>query len=162
MKLILLIAACIIVIALALYALKLTNQIKKNDAEKQKKDDEERLLAQKNLDKRNNNIISDIKFIAQSLLSEQCETTEAVLRIHHLADAIDADIMKQQQFEAIHRHFDACKNMAIKEAYKELSKKQRFQQDQQRFRLEEENHDQILSEAKLLIHYAFDNLKNLH
>lgn len=161
-KIILLICAVIIVLGLALYALKLTHKIKTIDAEKKLKDEEERLLAQKNLDKRNNSIISDIRFIAQSLISEQCELTEAVLRIHHLSDALDTDIMLQQQFETIHRHFLACKDMAIKEAYKALSKKQRFQQDQQRFRHEEENHNQVLVEAKLIIQYAFDNLKNLH
>lgn len=161
-KIILLICAVIIVLGLALYAFKLTHKIKTIDAEKKLKDEEERLLAQKNLDKRNNSIISDIRFIAQSLISEQCELTEAVLRIHHLSDALDTDIMLQQQFETIHRHFLACKDMAIKEAYKALSKKQRFQQDQQRFRHEEENHNQVLVEAKLIIQYAFDNLKNLH
>ena len=52
--------------------------------------------------------------------------------------------------------------MAIKEAYQALTKKQRFQQDQQRFRLEEACKDHVMDEAKLLIQYAFDNLKNLH
>ena len=156
------IAACTIIIALTTYAFYLHLKVKKVTQEKQDKDNAERLLAQQNLDKRNNGIITDIRFIAQSLLSQQCELTEAVLRIHHLADALDSDIMLQDQFSTIHQHFVACKGMAIKDAYKELPKKLRFQQDQQRFRLEEKNNSAVLAEAQLIIQYAFTNLKNLH
>lgn len=161
-KLGLVIIASLIICSLALYALHLHKQIKNKQQAAQLEEDEKRQLAQANLDKRNNNIIADIRFIAQSLISEQCEVTEAVLRIHHLADALDSDIMQQQQFTTLHQHFNACKTMAIKDSYKELSKKQRFQQDQQRFRLEQENSDQVLAEAQLIIQYSFDNLKNLH
>lgn len=156
------IIASLIIISLALYAFYLHTQIKSRQKAAQLKDEEERLLAQENLDKRNNNIITDIRFIAQSLVSEQCEITEGVLRIHHLADALDSDIMLQQKFSTLHQHFNTCKSMAIKEAYKALNKKLRFQQDQQRFRLEQDNKDQVLAEAQLLIQYSFDNLKNLH
>lgn len=161
-KIVLLVIATIIVFALATYAFYLQNKVKLLAKEKKDKDDAERLLAQQNLDKRNNNIIADIRFIAQSLISEQCEMTEAVLRIHHLADALDTDLMLQSQFATIHQHFIACKQMAIKEAYKALSKKLRFQQDQQRFRLEETNNSAVLVEAQLIIDYSFANLKNLH
>lgn len=161
-KIALLIIASTIITALAFYAFSLTKQVKNLAQEKQIKDETERRLAQQNLDKRNNSIISDIRFIAHSLLSQQCELTEAVLRIHHLADALDTDLMLQDQFSTIHQHFLGCKDMAIKEAYKELSKKQRFQQDQQRFRLEEANNSGVLAEAQLITQYPFDNLKNLH
>jgi hypothetical protein len=161
-KIILLILATVIIISLAVYAVRLQNKVKTHIQDKQTKDDAERLLAQQNLDKRNNGIITDIRFIAQSLISEQCEITEAVLRIHHLADALDSDLMLQGQFATIHQHFLACKQMAIKDAYKELPKKLRFQQDQQRFRLEEMNRSAVLAETKLIIEYSFANLKNLH
>lgn len=161
-KIILLIIASIIIISLAAYALHLNYRVKTLAQEKQINDEAKRILAQQNLDTRNNSIISDIRFIAQSLLAEQCEMTEAVLRIHHLADALDSDIMLQDQFSTIHHHFLACKEMAIKDAYKELPKKLRFQQDQQRFRLEEANNKAVLAEAQLIIQYAFANLKNLH
>jgi Ca2+/H+ antiporter len=161
-KLGLAIIASLIVLSLAFYALYLHFQVKTLQKIAQQNDEEERLIAQENLTKRNNNIIKDIRFIAQALVTEQCELTEGVLRIHHLADAIDSDLMLQQEFTAIHQHFIACKGMAIKDAYKELTKKQRFQQDQQRFRLEQTCNDDVMNEAKLLIQYAFDNLKNLH
>ncbi|MFT6190328.1 MAG: cell division protein FtsL [Oleispira sp.] len=161
-KIVLFSLACIIICALAVYAISLQMKLKAAAKESLEKDEVERLLAQKNLDKRNNTIIADIRFIAQSLITEQCELTEAVLRIHHLADALDTDIMLQEQFSTIHQHFLSCKDMAIKDAYKALSKKQRFQQDQQRFRLEEANNDAVLAEAQLIIKYSFDNLKNLH
>jgi hypothetical protein len=161
-KIVLLITAIIIIISLAAYAFHLKNKVKALAQEQKIKDEAERLLAQQNLDKRNNGIISDIRFIAQSLISEQCEMTEAVLRIHHLADALDSDIMLQDQFSSIHQHFLACKDMAIKDAYKELPKKLRFQQDQKRFRLEEANNSDVLNEARLITQYAFTNLKNLH
>jgi hypothetical protein len=161
-KVSLVIIAALIIIGLALYASYLHIRIKSKQKAAQIKDDEERQLAQENLDKRNNNIITDIRFIAQSLVTEQCEITEGVLRIHHLANAIDTDIMQQQQFVTLHRHFSACENMAIKDAYKALTKKERFQQDQQRFRLEQENKEQVLAEVQLIIQYSFNNLQQLH
>jgi hypothetical protein len=136
--------------------------VKAQTKEKHIKDDAERLLAQKNLDKRNDKIIEDIRFIAKALISNQCEMTEAVMRIHYLADALDSDIMLQDQYSTIHLHFLACKDMAIKDAYKDLSKKMRFQQDQNRIRLEASNETAVLAEAELIIQYAFANLKNLH
>jgi hypothetical protein len=136
--------------------------VKAQTKEKHIKDDAERLLAQKNLDKRNDKIIEDIRFIAKALISNQCEMTEAVMRIHYLADALDSDIMLQNQYSTIHLHFLACKDMAIKDAYKDLSKKLRFQQDQHRLRLEASNETAVLAEAELIIQYAFANLKNLH
>ncbi len=161
-KLGLLITASLIVLLLAIYALHLHLQIKSKKKSATKKDEAERLLAQKNLDTRNNSIIADIRFIAQSLINEQCEMTEAVLRIHHLSDALDTDIMLQPEFSNLHNHFDACKSMAIKEAYKALSKKLRFQQDQQRMRLEQQNTETVLEEVKLISQYSFANLKQLH
>lgn len=161
-KIILFILASIIIIALTSYAIYLHLQIKNKQKLALEKDASERELAQQNLDKRNNNLIADIRFIAQSLVTEQCEITEGVLRIHHLADALDTDIMQQQEFSTLHSHFNHCKTMAIKEAYKALTKKQRFQQDQQRFRLEQENKKGVLQEAQLIIEYPFANLKKLH
>jgi H+/gluconate symporter-like permease len=158
----LVITAGLIITFLALYAAYLHIQLKTKQQATQIKEDEERKLAQKNLDKRNNNIIKDIRFIAQALVTEQCEITEGVLRIHHLADALDSDIMQQQVFATLHQHFNACKSMAIKNTYKDLTKKQRFQQDQLRFRLEQENTKAVLAEAQLIIRYSFENLKNLH
>lgn len=156
------ILALLIITVLAGYAFFLQREVKKKQLEDIEADNAERKLAQENLDKRNNSIISDIRFIAQALLTDQCEVTEGVLRIHHLADAIDSDLMLQPEFSTLHEHFNQCKGMAIKDAYKELSKKQRFQQDNQRFRLEEQNKDGVIKEAELLIKYSFNSLKKLH
>lgn len=161
-KTILFILAVLIIAALAGYAFFLQREVKKKQQEAIAADTAERELAQQNLDKRNNSIISDIRFIAQALMTEQCEVTEGVLRIHHLADVIDTDLMLQPEFSTLHEHFNQCKDMAIKESYKQLSKKQRFRQDNQRFRLEEQNKDGVLKEAELLIKYSFNNLKKLH
>lgn len=158
----LLVIACLVVAALAAYAIYLHLQIKNKQQEVLAKETAERELAQQNLDKRNNGIIGDIRFIAQALITEQCEITEGVLRIHHLADALDSDIMLQTEFSTIHNHFNQTRGMAIKEEYKNLTKKERFQQDQQRFRLEETNKDNVIEEAKRVIKYSFDNLKKLH
>jgi hypothetical protein len=161
-NIILAITALSIVIALAAYAFHLNNKVKAKAKNELADDEAERLLAQQNLDKRNNKIIADIRFIAQSLVSKQCEMTEAVLRIHYLADALDVDIMLQDQYSSTHMHFLACKDMAIKEDYQDLPKKQRFQQDQQRLRLEQSNESAVIAEAQLIINYAFVNLKKLH
>lgn len=161
-QIILLVLACVIIITLASYATYLHLKVINKQKEAQEKDLAEKQQAQDNLDVRNNNLIADIRFIAQSIATEQCEITEGVLRIHHLADVLDTDIMKQVEFSTIHSHFNSCKGMAIKESYKNLPKKQRFQQDMTRFRLEKDNKDNIIKESALIMKYSFSSLKNLH
>jgi len=52
--------------------------------------------------------------------------------------------------------------MPILDAYKALSKRDRFQLDKKRLQLEATNKDAVMAEVKQLVAYRFDSLKQLH
>lgn len=162
LKITLFILASLIVAVLAAVALHYHRKAQKHLAKIDQQQQQERQLAQQNLDKRNNELITDIRFIANSMLQQQCELTEGVLRIHHLSDRLDIDIMRQVQFASLHQHFNQTRDMPILDAYKALSKRDRFQLDKKRLELEEANKEAVLAEIKLLVSYSFDSLKQLH
>lgn len=159
-KAILLILACLTIAVLAIIAWHYHSKAKQHVLGLDKANLAERELAEKNLAARNTNIISDIKFIANALKQEQCELTEAVLRIHHLSDALDTDIMLKTEFKNLHAFFLKIRDMPIKEAYKALSKKERFALDQQRYFLEAQYSKDILADIEIILAGAFDNLKD--
>ena len=162
LKITLLILAGLVILVLGAFALYYHRKAQRHIQDIEQQQEEERRQAQENLDKRNNVLIADIRFIANSMLQDQCELTEGVLRIHHLSDRLDSDIMRQVQFSNLHQHFNQTSDMPILEAYKALSKRDRFQLDKKRFQLEEANREAVLAEIQLLVEYRFDSLKQLH
>lgn len=157
----LIIVALFIILPLAGYAIYLSLKVRKHHKEHQQQIEEETRLARENTEKRNNELISDIRFIAKSMQQEQCEITEGVLRIHVLADALDTDIMLQQPFETIHAHYLSVKEFPILDAYKALSRKEQFKLDSQRMKLEAANQEKILAEIEAIINHSFDSLRPL-
>jgi len=162
LKISLLILAGLIIVILAVVAVYYHRKANRHLQQIEEQQEQERRQAQENLDKRNNELIADIRFIANSMLQEQCELTEGVLRIHHLSDRLDADIMRQVQFASLHQHFNQTRDMPILDAYKALSKRDRFQLDKKRLQLEATNKDAVMAEVKQLVAYRFDSLKQLH
>ena len=160
-KMLLLLSAAFIIITLVCVAIYYQNKVNKAQQEQHAEDQAEHALAQKNLAQRNQNIINDVRFIARAMLSEQCEITEGVLRMHHLCNALDAQIMLLLSFSAIHQHFLDCQDLPIKEAYKALDKKARFRCDNLRWTLEAKNKKAILDNTAALLDYEFKGLQPL-
>ncbi len=102
-------------------------------------------------------LASDIRFIANSMLQKQCEITEGCLRLKVLMDRLDENLQHQAEFKTIQLHYQQTSNMPHHHAYKALTKKQQFKQDQLRFQLEEQHRSQVLIEAKLLSGFQFNH-----
>lgn len=102
-----------------------------------------------------NKLITDIRFIAQSITQEQCEITEGCMRLQYLITRIDDSQNITEEFQHIFAHFNATKHMPIKEAYKALNKKEQFKLDKERANLETQNSPLVISDCKRLIGYSF-------
>ncbi len=100
-------------------------------------------------------LAADIRFIANSMLQQQCEITEGCLRLKVLMDRLDENLQHQAQFKTIQLHYQKTSDMPHHQAYKALTKKQQFKQDQLRFQLEEQHRQQVLVEAKSLADFQF-------
>jgi hypothetical protein len=134
--------------AIAAYYLAKLKKVKNNEEEQAKKN-QEAWLSHKN------ELVKDIKFIANSILQEQCEITEGCMRLGYLMPKVDESEEIQTRFGSLFDHYRATSNMPIKEAYKALTRKEQFKFDSKRLRLEAENKSGVLSDCKILLKHSF-------
>lgn len=148
-------SALIVIALLAGYAWQLVQKVKKNELEAEQQQQQEAEKAAYNLRKKQQELVNDIRFVARSVVEQQCEITEGVLRIHYLISGLDPDVWQMNELQNVRAHYDATKAMPILEAYKKLSRKQQFKLDSQRWSLEEKNKLTIEQELKWLVAYSF-------
>lgn len=104
---------------------------------------------------RQQELAADIRFIANSMLQEQCEITEGCMRLKVLMDHLDQDLAQKTEFQTLQFYYQQTLNMPHHEAYKALNRKEQFNQDKKRFALEDKYREQILIEAKHIAQYPF-------
>lgn len=152
------IAGITIITGLAYYAYQLTSQVKAVEKQQQ----EEATLAASNLRTRQQELINDIHFVARSVLAEQCEITEGVLRVHYLIHALDPETWQLDNLRAIREHHHATSNMPILDTYQKLPRKEQFQLDKKRWQLEADNKTNISTELDWLVSHTFPKVTLLH
>ena len=151
LSLALLITAAVIIAALAGYALHLTRQVKQMEAAQKA----EEAQAELQLRRYQEELVKDIRFIAMSVVQQQCDITEGVLRTQYMIRGLDPAVWEMNELENIRRHYDATRDMPILDAYKALTPKQQFALDKERLRLEEENKIPVEREFRWLATYTF-------
>lgn len=144
-------AAILIVAVLAGYAWHLTHKVKQLEKKRQ----QEEAAAALQLRERQQSLLHDIRFIARSVIEEQCEITEGVLRLQYLITALDPAVWELDELQTVRRHHQATASMPILDAYRQLSRKEQFHIDKQRFALEEEHRVSVGRELRWLVTYSF-------
>ncbi|WP_430462102.1 DUF2489 domain-containing protein [Thalassolituus sp. LLYu03] len=147
----LLLSAILIIALLAGYAWHLTRKVKAVE-EKQR---QEQASAEMNLRNKQQELVSDIRFIANSVLQQQCDITEGVMRLHYLISVLDPAVWGLNELARVRGHHHATQAMPILDAYKALSKQEQFRLDKERFALEDANKAAIEQELKWLASYSF-------
>lgn len=158
MPLILIVIAVAIVLGLAIYAFRLSNQLKKAKQEVE----QAQLQAEQKLKDHQLKLIDDIRFVARSMMAEQCEITEGVLRLNFLVNALDENIWNSSELPTVRAHYQEAADMPILEAYKALSKQQQFELDNHRYQLEANNKAAILKELQWLLNHQYPSITLLH
>ena len=102
-----------------------------------------------------NELIKDIKFIANSMSQEQCEITEGCMRLAYLINKVDDTDQIKNKFPHIYSHYNATMHMPIKDEYKALTRKQQFKIDCERRDLENTNKTAVLSDTQNLANHIF-------
>jgi hypothetical protein len=139
----------VLCVAAAYYLLKL-NKLKQEQKRHIQINQDAWLKAQEEL-------ASDIRFLANSLVSLQCEITEGCLRIMVLMTRLDEKLPHDDRFKTMLLHYQETHDMPHHQAYKALNRKQQYSLDQARFALEDKHREQILTEAKDLSTYQFNS-----
>ena len=148
------IVALAILIGLGAYAWKLQKQL----THVQQLKVAEETQAAENLRKHQQELLQDIHFIARSVLSDQCEITEGVLRLQYLIKGLDPSAWYLKELQTIRLHYEATSHMPILEAYQALSRQEQFKLDNQRWQLEADHKSGIMRELQWLVTYRFNSV----
>ena len=148
---VLIIVAVLVIAPLAWYAWSLTRKVHRMEAQQAKEEAE----AELQLRKYQEELISDIRFVSRSVLQQQCDITEGVLRLQYLLQGLDPDVWLMDELENLRSHYDATREMPILDAYKALTPKEQFKIDKARITLEHDNRLTIERDLKWLNTYHF-------
>lgn len=107
-----------------------------------------RFLAMKN-EERHQYRIESIRTIALAALQDQCELSEACLRIKKLLEYYPS-FEKDENFKIIQEMFVEIKDFATLSDRKELSKQERYNQDKKRFQIENKFEKELKDSLALL------------
>ncbi len=145
----------LIVLALALYAGKLIAQVKEQQ-------NQAKLIAaqrQADLAKQNNYLIDSIQLIAKAVLEQQCELSEAAIRICRLLEKVYTvkDEHYPGTYPALHELDSFLADYPTHEGYKSLKKQERMRFDVERAKQELKLKEAIEQECQSLISFSIEN-----
>lgn len=149
-----LLIALVIVFALAFYAGKLLRQLAKQKA-KQAEIEAEQQAALKRHDKK---VLDSVLLITRAMQQEQCEFDEGCWRLSVLLASLKTVSDMPNKFPNIFGLYKEIKGLAILDARKELTKKQRMREDYQRMIALEKSHDGIVIELGDLHQFVTEQL----
>lgn len=135
----------LIVLLLSIYLGYLLQELRK---QKKKVEEAEKFLSQKNQE-RHEFRVSSLETIALATLQEQCEISEACIRIKKLLEYYP-DVADQKSLVIIQEMYNEIKSFDTLEARNALSKQEKFKQDTQRFKIEEQYRESFLEALKEL------------
>ncbi|RMA81070.1 DUF2489 domain-containing protein [Umboniibacter marinipuniceus] len=133
------ILAISIIVVLAIYALKLTKQVKQVQADQALKLKDIEVRAEAAMDE----VALGITVLARAHLQGELSSTEACLRICHSMDQLQLSSLYRGIYPAIFEVSDRAQDFPIMAAYKALSPKEQFKLDRQRDELEQEFEESV-------------------
>ena len=127
----------VIVFALATYLGFLANKVKlQNKMNEIRKQEIETLKNQ-----REQSIKESIEILARAVVNNQCEVSEGVVRIKKLSEIIELN--SHENFKVINDMYEKIKHFAILDERNELSKQEKYNQDKERFVIEDQYSTEI-------------------
>ena len=139
------IALAIIVLILAVYlgflASELSKQKRKRLALQQELDDRRR--------KRDEGIYESLRIISLAVIQDQCEISEASIRIYKLMSILE-DFQIKEEYHVFTQIYEKLKEFDFLEKRQELTNQERFDQDKERFAIEDDFRDKIVASCKVL------------
>jgi len=147
----------VIVLVLAFYAGKLLKQVAQQKVQQQ----QAQLAQQQALNKHDKKVFDSVLLITRAMQQEQCEFDEGCWRLSVLLSSLKTVTELSLQFPAIFALYDEIKELAILDARKTLSKKERMREDYKRMTALEKMHDKVVAELDSLYQYTTEQLVHL-
>ncbi len=118
-------------------------------AQKKSQKDSEHRLGEL-MEERHHNLRESIITISRAAVQNQCELSEACIRVKKLLEN-HPEIQDKPEFEIIQRMFGELEEFSYLEDRKALSKQEKFNQDKKRFMIEDKFRDPMLKALGKLI-----------
>lgn len=99
---------------------------------------------------RQGNLQESIRIISMATIQEQCETSEACLRIANLLPHLDLIDHTEETYAPLFSMYKEIKDLKIKEERKELKAAERMREDKIRYGIEDKYHKDIITICELL------------
>ncbi|HAZ98196.1 DUF2489 domain-containing protein [Halomonas sp. CnH100-B] len=149
--LLLLVVAVLIIIGLGGYAYKLRNEVKRREAFRL---DEERRAQQ--------NSLENLDYVVSALVQEQVDITEGSWRCKVLLEIIDPSLAERPEFQAFADVYHRTRHLKTHSARKQLTPRERMQEDKERLAVEDEMRPAVLAAAAAVIKWRAKGPSALH
>lgn len=143
--------ALVIIAGLGAYAFTLWREVRRRQASQQ---DELRRAHEKCLE--------NLDLVASALLQEQVDITEGAWRCKVLLEILDSRLMERDSFRPFGEVHERTRHLHTHQARHDLSSKERFKEDKERFAVEEEYRESILEAARAALQFKRDWPASLH
>jgi len=148
----LIVVASLIVLGLSLYAGKLIAQVRLQQQQAQLKLKQQ----QADIEKHNSYLIDSIELIAKAVIEQQCELSEAAIRICRLLEKVytEDDRAYPTRYPALHKLDCFLADYPTHQGYKALKRQERMRFDVKRAELELSLKQQIETECAQLVNFS--------
>ncbi|UXZ55723.1 DUF2489 domain-containing protein [Halomonas sp. 7T] len=150
-SLILLVVGVAIIVGLAVYAFNLRKEVERREAYRV---DEDRRAHQ--------NSLENLDYVVSALVQEQVDITEASWRCKVLLEIIDPSLTERPEFQAFAEVYQRTQHLKTHSARKELSPRERMQEDKERLIVEDEMRPAVLAAAAEVIKWRSRGPASLH
>lgn len=149
--LILLAVAIAVIVGLGFYAWSLHQEV--NRRETYRRDEDAR--AQQNS-------LENLDYVAGALVQEQVDITEGAWRCKVLLEIIDPSLTGRAEFQAFAEHYSRTRHLKTHSARKQLTARERMQEDKERLMIENEMREAVLEAANAVLDWRSKGLSALH
>ncbi|XQU07122.1 DUF2489 domain-containing protein [Halomonas sp. LY9] len=149
--LVLLVIAIAVVAALGGYAFSLRKEVRRRDAFRL---DEEQRAQQ--------NSLENLDYVVSALVQEQVDITEGSWRCKVLLEIVDPSLTERPEFEAFAQVYNRTRHLKTHSARKQLTPRERMQEDKERLAVEEEMRPAVLAAAAEVIKWRSKGPSALH
>lgn len=147
----------VIIIALAFYAGKLLKQV----SQQKEQQAQAQLALQKSLNNHDKKVFDSVLLITRAMQQEQCEFDEGCWRLSVLLSSLKTLTDLPDKFPGIFGLYESIKDLAILDARKTLTKKERMREDYQRMTALDKMHDEVVTDLGALYEFTTEQLSSL-
>lgn len=140
-----------VIVALGAYALTLRKEVKRREAYRV---DEDRRAHQ--------NSLENLDYVVSALVQEQVDITEASWRCKVLLEIVDPSLTERPEFQAFAEVYQRTQHLKTHSARKQLSPRERMQEDKERLIVEDEMRPAVLAAAAAVIKWRAKGPTSLH